>query len=44
MAAAPILTLQEIRLTIGSTPVLEGAELSVTPGDKIALVVRNGSC
>ncbi|MHB1102309.1 MAG: ABC-F family ATP-binding cassette domain-containing protein [Devosia sp.] len=43
MAAAPILALQEIRLTIGSTPVLEGAELSVTPGDKIALVGRNGS-
>ena len=43
MAAAPILALQDIRLTIGSTPVLEGAELSVTPGDKIALVGRNGS-
>ncbi|MDP1731360.1 MAG: ATP-binding cassette domain-containing protein [Devosia sp.] len=43
MAAAPILALQDIRLTIGSTLLLEAAELSVTPGDKIALVGRNGS-
>ncbi|MEO8882600.1 MAG: ATP-binding cassette domain-containing protein [Devosia sp.] len=43
MAAAPILALQAIRLTLGSTPLLEGAELSVTPGDKVALVGRNGS-
>ena len=43
MAAAPILALQNIRLTLGSMQLLEGAELSVTPGDKIALVGRNGS-
>ena len=43
MAAAPILALQNIRLTLGSTQLLDGAELSVTPGDKIALVGRNGS-
>ncbi len=43
MAAAPILALQDIRLTLGSTQLLEGAELSVTPGDKVALVGRNGS-
>jgi ATP-binding cassette subfamily F protein uup len=43
MAAAPILALQNIRLTLGSTQLLEGAELSVTPGDKVALVGRNGS-
>ena len=41
--AAPILTLQNIRLTLGSTQLLDGAELSVVPGDKIALVGRNGS-
>ena len=41
--AAPILTLQNIRLTLGSTQLLDGAELSVAPGDKIALVGRNGS-
>ncbi|MDR3470285.1 MAG: ATP-binding cassette domain-containing protein [Devosia sp.] len=43
MAAAPILALQAIRLTLGSTQLLEDAELSVTPGDKLALVGRNGS-
>src|SRR5690349_10017431 len=43
MAAAPILTLQNIRLTLGSTLLLDGAELAVVPGDKIALVGRNGS-
>jgi len=43
MAPAPILALQDIKLTLGSTLLLDGAELSVTPGDKIALVGRNGS-
>ena len=43
MAAAPLLALQEISLTLGSVPLLDGAELSVLPGDKIALVGRNGS-
>ena len=43
MPAAPILALQDIKLTLGSTQLLEGAELSVVPGDKIALVGRNGS-
>ncbi len=42
-AAPPILALQSIRLTLGSTLLLEDAELSVLPGDKIALVGRNGS-
>ncbi len=41
--AAPLLALQSIRLIMGSAPLLEGAELSVAPGDKIALVGRNGS-
>ncbi|SDG48328.1 ABC-F family ATP-binding cassette domain-containing protein [Pelagibacterium luteolum] len=40
---APILALQSIRLIIGSKPLLEGADLSVAPGEKIALVGRNGS-
>ena len=43
MAAAPILALQSIRLTLGSHLLLEDAELSVVPGEKIALVGRNGS-
>ena len=43
MAAAPILALQDIRLTLGSTLLLDGAALAVLPGEKIALVGRNGS-
>ncbi|HEY4199544.1 MAG TPA: ATP-binding cassette domain-containing protein [Devosiaceae bacterium] len=43
MAPAPVLALQGIKLTLGSTSLLEGAELSVMAGDKIALVGRNGS-
>ncbi|RUT30330.1 ABC transporter ATP-binding protein [Arsenicitalea aurantiaca] len=41
--AAPVLALQGTELTLGNTPLLEGAELSVSLGDKIALVGRNGS-
>lgn len=41
--AAPLLALQSIRLVMGSAPLLEGADLSVAPGEKIALVGRNGS-
>src|SRR3569833_3653027 len=43
MPAAPVLALQSIKLTLGSTLLLESAELSVLPGDKLALVGRNGS-
>jgi ATP-binding cassette subfamily F protein uup len=39
----PQLQLRDIRLTLGGAPLLEGAELSVSPGDRIALVGRNGS-
>jgi len=43
MAAAPILFLQQIRLRLGSSELLEGADLSLLPGEKVALVGRNGS-
>ncbi|WP_417308104.1 ABC-F family ATP-binding cassette domain-containing protein [Devosia sp.] len=43
MAPAPILTLQSIALTLGSTQLLEAADLSLLPGEKLALVGRNGS-
>ncbi|MGV3491442.1 MAG: ABC-F family ATP-binding cassette domain-containing protein [Devosia sp.] len=43
MAPAPLLTLQQIRLKLGSTDLLESAELSLLPGEKVALVGRNGS-
>ncbi len=41
--APPLLTLKDIWLTFGGHPLLEGAEISVTPGDRICLVGRNGS-
>lgn len=41
--APPLLNLTGIKLTFGGTPLLDGTELTVTAGDKIALVGRNGS-
>jgi ATP-binding cassette subfamily F protein uup len=41
--APPLLRLDSIKLTFGGTPLLDGAELSASAGDKIALVGRNGS-
>ena len=43
MAAPPLLLLQDVHLTFGGTPLLEGAELSVAPGERLCLVGRNGS-
>ena len=39
----PLLLLQEISLTFGTTPLLSGASLAVATGDRICLVGRNGS-
>ncbi len=41
--APPLLTLKDVWLTFGGTPLLEGAELTVAAGDRICLVGRNGS-
>lgn len=41
--APPLLTLRNIHLTFGGTPLLEGAEFSVFDGDRICVVGRNGS-
>ncbi len=41
--APPILRLDDIRLTFGGAPLLDDASLSVSAGDRIALVGRNGS-
>ena len=41
--AAPLLTLQNIALTFGGTPLFEDASLSVSEGDRICVVGRNGS-
>src|SRR5579863_5399306 len=41
--APPLLALQDIALTFGTAPLLAGAGLSVTAGDRVCLVGRNGS-
>lgn len=41
--APPLLILRDIHLTFGGTPLLTGAELSVSEGERICLVGRNGS-
>ena len=39
----PLLYLRDIHLSFGSAALLEGAELAVGRGDRVALVGRNGS-
>ena len=39
----PLLQLRDIVLTLGGAPLLDGAELSISAGDRIAVVGRNGS-
>ena len=41
--APPLLILRDIHLTFGGTPLLEGAEMSVSEGERLCLVGRNGS-
>lgn len=41
--APPLLTLDNIHLTFGTTPLLEGASLTIHNGDRMCLVGRNGS-
>ncbi len=41
--APPLIQLTDIALTFGGTPLLEGVELSVAPGERVCLVGRNGS-
>jgi len=41
--APPLLTLQNVHLTFGGTPLLEGAELSIGERERVCLVGRNGS-
>ncbi len=43
MAPPPLLTLQGIALTFGGTPLLESADVTVSPGERACLVGRNGS-
>jgi len=39
----PLLTLQDVHLTFGGTPLLQGAELSISERERLCLVGRNGS-
>jgi ATP-binding cassette subfamily F protein uup len=41
--APPLLQLKDIALTFGGTPLLSGADLSVSTGERVSLVGRNGS-
>ncbi len=41
--APPLLTLDDIRLSFGGEPILDGASLVIEPNARIALVGRNGS-
>jgi len=41
--AAPLIQLQDVHLTFGGTPLLEGAELTLGEGERVCLVGRNGS-
>ncbi|MEO9773113.1 ATP-binding cassette domain-containing protein [Roseibium sp.] len=41
--APPLLILRDVHLTFGGTPLLTGADLSVSEGDRLCLVGRNGS-
>ena len=41
--APPLLQLKDIALTFGGTPLMTGAELSVSPGERVSLIGRNGS-
>ena len=41
--APPLLTLQNIHLTFGGTPLLEGADMMVLERDRLCLIGRNGS-
>ena len=39
----PLIQLRDIALTLGGAPLLDGADLSISTGDRIAVVGRNGS-
>ena len=43
MASPPLLLLTDIRVTLGSVPLLDGASIGVSAGERICLVGRNGS-
>ncbi|MFN3313130.1 MAG: ABC-F family ATP-binding cassette domain-containing protein [Hyphomonas sp.] len=43
MAQPPLISLTDVRLTFGNTPLFEGVTLSLSKGERAALVGRNGA-
>ncbi|MFC7290902.1 ABC-F family ATP-binding cassette domain-containing protein [Hirschia litorea] len=43
MSQAPIATLRNVQLTLGGAPLFTGVDLSLSAGERIALVGRNGA-
>ena len=43
MARAPLLQLSGVSLTFGGNPLFDTLDLTIQPGDRVALVGRNGS-
>ena len=43
MAQTPLLTLAEVRLSFGGKPLFEGVDLSISKGERAALIGRNGA-
>jgi ATP-binding cassette subfamily F protein uup len=43
MAQPPLISLTDVRLTLGSSPLFEGVTLSLSKGERAALVGRNGA-
>ncbi|MFO1102818.1 MAG: ABC-F family ATP-binding cassette domain-containing protein [Methylocystis sp.] len=43
MPPPPLLALQDVTLTLGGKPLLDGADLTVAPGARLCVVGRNGS-
>src|SRR5438477_4961877 len=41
--APPLIQLKDIKLSFGGTPLLSGVELSVSSGERVCLIGRNGS-
>ena len=39
----PLITLQNVDFSVGGPLLLEKAELSIEPGERIALIYRNGA-
>ncbi|HAE25693.1 MAG TPA: hypothetical protein DCG58_00910, partial [Hyphomonas adhaerens] len=43
MAAPPLITLTDVRLSFGGKPLFTGVSFSLSKGERVALVGRNGA-